>query len=124
MLEDRINPIVTHLLISNDPTTNENHVLKLNDQTSCQNKLQNYKAETVQTSILLIMALNFLYVSLGHLRNDKINEELLGELIRFHSENLGRPSCQKSLVIFEIKCCVVPWVDPATHDLVTVKNYE
>ena len=37
MLENRIYSIVTHLLISNDPTANENHVLKLNDQTTCQN---------------------------------------------------------------------------------------
>ena len=70
------------------------------------------------------MTLNFLYISLGHLRNYKINEEFLGELISFHSENLGRPRCQKSLVILEIKCCVVPWVDPAPHDLVTVEYDE
>ena len=114
MFKNRINPIVTHLLICNYSTANENHVLKLNDQTPCQDKLQNYKAETMQTSVLLIVALNFLYISLGHLWNQKVNEELLGELIRFYSENLGRPCCQKGLVIFEIECNVVPWVDPAT----------
>jgi hypothetical protein len=47
MLEDWINPIVTHLLICNNPTAYENHVLKLNDQRPCQDKFQNYEAETV-----------------------------------------------------------------------------
>ena len=70
------------------------------------------------------MTFYFLDVSLGHFWDYKIDKELLGELVSFYSENLGRPRGQKRLVIFEFKCCVVPWVDPAAHDLFTVENNE